>query len=144
MLLDTLGLLRSARLVGLLFALATTAMAPAPGVGRGAYCRTSSRTRSVPIVVGYIVAHYLSYFVEIGQQTLICLSDPMVDGADLLGTADLQVSYWLTQHPTFLAYVKVLAIVGGHVLGVVAAHDRAMRVLPQRHQLTGQLPLLRR
>ena len=36
----------------------------------------------------------------------------------------------------------MLAIVGGHVLGVVAAHDRAMRLLPRRHQLTGQLPLL--
>ena len=30
----------------------------------------------------------------------------------------------------------------GHVLGVIAAHDRAMKVLPERHQLTGQLPLL--
>jgi hypothetical protein len=28
------------------------------------------------------------------------------------------------------------------VTGVVAAHDRAIRVLPRRHQLTGQLPLL--
>ena len=28
------------------------------------------------------------------------------------------------------------------VLGVVAAHDRAIRLLPKRHQLTGQLPLL--
>ena len=30
----------------------------------------------------------------------------------------------------------------GHVLGVIAAHDRAVRLLPKRHQLTGQLPLL--
>ena len=30
----------------------------------------------------------------------------------------------------------------GHVLGVIAAHDRALNVLPERHQLTGQLPLL--
>ena len=30
----------------------------------------------------------------------------------------------------------------GHVLGVVAAHDRAVRLLPRRHQLTGQLSLL--
>ena len=96
----------------------------------------------MPIVVGYIVAHYLSYGVEVGQQTLIRLSDPRVDGSDLLGTADLQVSYWLTQHPTFLATVKVLSIVTGHVIGVVAAHDRALKVLPQHRQLTAQLPLL--
>jgi hypothetical protein len=25
---------------------------------------------------------------------------------------------------------------------VVAAHERAVRILPRRHQLTGQLPLL--
>ena len=30
----------------------------------------------------------------------------------------------------------------GHVLGVVAAHDRAVRVLPKKHQVTGQLPML--
>ena len=28
------------------------------------------------------------------------------------------------------------------VLGVIAAHDRAIKLLPKRHQLTGQLPLL--
>jgi hypothetical protein len=93
-------------------------------------------------VVGYVIAHYVSYLVEVGQQTLIYLSDPMVEGANYLGTADLQVNYWLTLHPTFLAVTKVAAIVGGHVLGVVAAHDRAMKLLPRRDQLTGQLPLL--
>lgn len=96
----------------------------------------------VPIIVGYMVAHYLTYFVETGQQTLIQLSDPMGTGANLLGTADGEVSYWLSLHPTFLAVTKVLAVVTGHVLGVVAAHDRAVRLLPPRHQLTGQLPLL--
>ena len=35
-----------------------------------------------------------------------------------------------------------LADVTGHVLGVIASHDRAIRLLPRRDQLTGQLPLL--
>lgn len=96
----------------------------------------------VPIVAGYIVAHYLSYFVEVGQLTLIQASDPFSDGSNWFGTADLSVSYWLSYHPTLLANVKVLAVVLGHVLGVVAAHDRAIKILPKRHQLTGQLPLL--
>jgi len=96
----------------------------------------------VPIIVGYIAAHYLSYFVEVGQQTLILMSDPMSQGSNLLGTADLAVNYWLSYHPTFLATSKVVAVVLGHVLGVVAAHDRALRILPRRHQVTGQLPLL--
>ena len=96
----------------------------------------------VPIIVGYIVAHYLTYFVEYGQQTLIQLSDPFSRGDDYLGTADLQISYWLSEHPTFLAVTKVVAVALGHVVGVVAAHDRAIKLLPRRHQLTGQLPLL--
>jgi len=96
----------------------------------------------VPIVVGYVIAHYLSYLVEVGQLTLVQLSDPFSNGSNLLGTANLDVNYWLSYHPTLLANVKVLAVVIGHVLGVIAAHDRAIRILPQRHQLTGQLPLL--
>lgn len=117
-----------------------TAMTPSRSV---AGCTANLFAHSlIPIVVGYIVAHYLSYGIEIGQQTLARLSDPMVDGSDLLGTADLQVSYWPTQHPTFLAPVKVTAIVAGHVLGVIAAHDRALEVLPPHRQPMAQLPLL--
>ena len=96
----------------------------------------------VPIIVGYIAAHYLTLFVEYGQTILIQLSDPFSRGDDLLGTADLQVNYWLSEHPSFLAVTKVLVVVLGHVVGVVAAHDRAIRLLPTRHHLTGQLPLL--
>lgn len=96
----------------------------------------------VPIIVGYIVAHYLSYFVEVGQQTLVLLSDPLSRGDDFLGTADFEVNYWLSQNPTFLAVTKVSAVVVGHVLGVIAAHDRAVRLLPRNHQITGQLSLL--
>lgn len=96
----------------------------------------------VPIIVGYIVAHYLTYFVEVGQLTLVNASDPLGNGSNWFGTADLQVNYWLSYHPTLLANTKVAAVVIGHVLGVIAAHDRAIKVLPVRHQLTGQLPLL--
>jgi hypothetical protein len=127
--------------VGVTFAVATMCT----GVDRGLVRRTLPDRFAhsvVPIIVGYMVAHYLSYFVEIGQQTVVQLSDPLSRGWDLLGTADLSVSYWLSEHPTFLAVVKVLAVVAGHVLGVIAAHDRAIKLLPRRHQLTGQLPLL--
>ncbi|MBI2245488.1 MAG: hypothetical protein HYU55_16640, partial [Nocardioides sp.] len=95
-----------------------------------------------PIIVGYIIAHYLRYLVEVGQLTLVQASDPFSDGSNYLGTANLDPVYWLAYHPTFLANVKVLAVVVGHVLGVIAAHDRAIKILPPRHQLTGQLPLL--
>jgi hypothetical protein len=96
----------------------------------------------IPIIVGYIVAHYLSYFVEIGTQTLIQVSDPLSNGSNLFGTGAWSVPYWLSYHPTFLAVTKVLAVVAGHVIGVVAAHERAIKILPRKHQVTGQLPLL--
>jgi hypothetical protein len=127
--------------VGLTFAAATTATGVDPGVGRRSLPDRFAHS-VVPIIVGYVVAHYLSYFVEVGQQTLVQLSDPLGRGWNLLGTADWRISYWISNHPTFLAVVKVLAVVTGHVLGVVSAHDRAITLLPRRHQLTGQLPLL--
>ena len=96
----------------------------------------------IPIVVGYIVAHYLSYFVEIGTQTLVLASDPLSNGSNLFGTGTLTVPYWLSYHPTFLADSKVVAVVAGHVLGVIAAHERAIKILPKKHQVTGQIPLL--
>lgn len=96
----------------------------------------------VPIIVGYIVAHYINFLVEFGQTTLIQVSDPFSNGNNLLGTGDLKVNYWLSYHPTLLANMKVVAVILGHVLGVIAAHDRAVTLLPKRHQLTGQLPLL--
>ncbi len=96
----------------------------------------------VPIIVGYMTAHYLSYFVEQGQTTLIQLSDPMVRGDDYLLTGNWSVDYWLSFHPTLLALLKVAAIVLGHVVGVVVAHDRAIALLPRRHQISGQLAML--
>ncbi len=96
----------------------------------------------VPIVVGYVIAHYLTYFVEYGQTVLIQFSDPLSRGDNLLGTANLQVNYWISLHPTFLATTKVAAVVVGHILAVVSAHDRAVKILPPQWQFKGQLPML--
>ena len=140
-LLDNLALLGFCVGVGLILAAGTMLTGVGPEQSRWALPDLFAHS-VVPIIVGYIVAHYLSYLVEVGQQTLILMSDPMSNGSNLLGTGDWSVNYWLSYHPTFLASTKVLAVVLGHVLGVVAAHDRAIKLLPQRHQVTGQLPLL--
>jgi hypothetical protein len=92
--------------------------------------------------VGYFVAHYLTLFVETGQQTLAQMSDPLGSGADLFGTTGMGVNYYLSLHPGGLAVTKVAAVVTGHLLGAVSAHDRAVRVLPRGRELVGQLPLL--
>lgn len=96
----------------------------------------------VPIVVGYVFAHYLTLLLEYGQQTLVQLSDPMASGADYLGTADNGIVYFLSTRPELLASLKVACIIAGHIAGVVAAHDRAVRILPDRHAIAGQLAML--
>jgi hypothetical protein len=138
---DTLALIVFSAGVALVLTVATMATGVASDTPRRALPDLFAHS-VVPIIVGYVVAHYLTYFVEYGQQTLIQLSDPFSRGDDYLGTGDLQVNYWLSAHPTFLAVSKVAAVTLGHVVGVVAAHDRAIKLLPRRHQLTGQLPLL--
>lgn len=142
--LNTFVMLGFCGVVAVTFAFATmsTGVVESPGSPRRRDLPDLFAHSVVPIVVGYFVAHYLSYFVETGQQTLAQLSDPMANGSNLLGTANWEVGYWLSAHPTFLAVTKVLAVVTGHVLGVIAAHDRAIKLLPKRHQLVGQLPLL--
>jgi len=138
---DTLALIAFSAGVAFVLAVATMATGVRSDIPRRSLPNLFAHS-VIPIIVGYIVAHYLTYFVEYGQQTLIQLSDPFSRGDDFLGTADLQVNYWLSAHPTFLAVSKVAAVTLGHVVGVVAAHDRAIKLLPPRHQLTGQLPLL--
>ena len=96
----------------------------------------------VPIIVGYVVAHYLTLFIIVGQQTIVRLSDPLSRGWNVFGTADLGVSNDLLAHPTAIATTQVIAVVVGHVLGVISAHDRAVRLLPAGAALRGQLPLL--
>ena len=96
----------------------------------------------IPIVVGYIFAHYLSYLVERGQQAVFALADPFGRGWNLLGLAHLHVAYVLSMHPTVLAVIKVSCVVTGHIVAVIAAHDKALRLLPTGHQLTGQLTMM--
>jgi hypothetical protein len=138
---DDLGLLGFVAAVGLVFWLACAATRVAPGVPRRRLPDELAFS-VIPIVVGYIVAHYLSYFVEIGTQTLIQASDPLSNGSNIFGTGGLVVPYWLSYHPSFLADAKVVAVVVGHVVAVVSAHERAIKLLPRERQVTGQLPLL--
>lgn len=124
-----------------LFALACMLMGTPP-VGRRRELPDAFAPTIVPIIFGYVVAHYLNYFLEVGTRTLAYASDPFSSGADYLGTADLPPFVWLAYHPTLLANVKVGAVVVGHVVAAVAAHDAALRLLPRRHGVAGELPLL--
>lgn len=141
LLLNNLALLGFCVTVGLVFTAGTMATGVGPTIARSSLPARFAHSL-VPIVVGYVIAHYATYLIMVGQSTLIQMSDPLSDGSNLFGTAGWSVNYWIIDHPTLVANLKVLAVVSGHVLGVVAAHDRAIELLPKRHQLTGQLPLL--
>lgn len=140
--LDTGVLLAACALVGVSFFIAVAAAGPGNDGAPRRHMPRQLAASIVPVIVGYMVAHYLTLFVEVGQQTLAQVSDPLSNGSDLFGTGDLSVSYFLSTNPTLLAVIKVLAIVIGHVLGVIVAHDRSLQLLPPRRHLVGQLPLL--
>lgn len=67
----------------------------------------------IPIVVGYIFAHYLSYLVERGQETIVRLADPLGKQWHLLGLDDGDVAYVLSLHPSVLWTIKVSCVVIG-------------------------------
>ncbi len=139
--LRTVGLIVFICVVALTFSLAARATG---GVSRGRRRELPGEMAYslIPIVVGYIFAHYLSYLVERGQQAVFALADPFGHGWNPLGLAHLHVAYVLSMHPPVLAAIKVTCVVTGHIVAVIAAHDKALRLLPDGHQLTGQLTMM--
>ena len=95
----------------------------------------------VPILIGYTVAHYFSLLVFQGQMGYILASDPLDRGWDLFGTADWRMNLVVVSTAA-IALIQVGAIVCGHVLGVVAAHDRAVALFRGRDTLRAQYLLL--
>ena len=98
----------------------------------------------IPIAAGYAIAHYFSLLLLDGQLTYILASDPFGRGWNLFGTAQNAVDYTAVG-PRTISLVQVAAIVGGHLLGVVLAHDRAVRIAGPGHRAQArvtQYPLL--
>lgn len=83
----------------------------------------------VPIAYGYLLAHYVSLVIYQGQALGFLVSDPMGTGANLFGTANLQIDHRVLSAAT-IWYVQVAALVIGHVGGLPLAHDRALEVFP--------------
>ncbi|MEU6997483.1 hypothetical protein [Nonomuraea sp. NPDC046570] len=124
--LGTAGLLAAIVAVAVLYA-ACIGAAGLIGGARGMSPRFAHSL--VPIAVGYLVAHYFSLLVIEGQRAFL-----LVFGLD--GEVDLEIV-----GPGVIATVQVLAVIGGHVVGVVAAHDRSVRLLPPARAVAGQIPL---
>jgi len=84
----------------------------------------------IPIAAGYLIAHYFTVLVEETERAVVLTfgGNHMAAGSPFA--------------PELVAAVQVLAIVTGHVLGVIAAHDRAVRLFEPRTAISGQIPLM--
>jgi hypothetical protein len=98
----------------------------------------------LPISVGYLIAHYLTYLLIDGQRIVIALSDPLQMGWDLIGTAFfVPIGEWLA--PGLVWTVQLAAVVGGHMLGAWGGHVVAALEAPDgleaRPLTVRQIPL---
>jgi hypothetical protein len=131
---DTLALVVVALAFGAAFALILLATHALGDPGRR---RPLSRTAGVyaatllPIAAGYLIAHYLTLVIQGAVWLPSLLIDPLMSLAPALD--------WI---PTSLVwYLSVVAIVGGHVAGIVLAHRLALRDAPSRALVAG-LPMV--
>jgi hypothetical protein len=136
----TAGLAAAVAAVSLAYALA---MAVAGAVARQRWHTLAVRFAHslVPIAFAYVVAHYFSLVTIEGQLAIALASDPFGLGWDLFGTGRNLVDVGIVS-ANQIWYVQVAAIVGGHVGGVVLAHDRAIARFPPRVALRTQYALL--
>lgn len=84
----------------------------------------------IPIAVGYLIAHYLAYLIGESQRAAVLMVGSYAAVNEDMLPAGL------------LAAIQVGAIVTGHVLGVIAAHDRAVRLFEPRVAIAGQVPMM--
>lgn len=95
----------------------------------------------IPVIVAVAIAHTFVYLIEQGQQTIVFLADPLDRGWTLLGRNHADVNRWLSQHPDVVAPIQLACVVLGHVVAVVAAHDRVLRLVPKHRRSTAGLGL---
>ncbi len=83
----------------------------------------------LPIALGYLIAHYLTFLLIDGQRILIAISDPFNKGWNLFGTAfHTPTGDWLP--PGLVWTVQLAAVVGGHMLGAWGGHVVAVADAP--------------
>jgi hypothetical protein len=112
--------------VGAVYLLGVRGMAGVKGAPPLKKLRRGFAHTLIPIAFAYLVAHYFSLFVYQEQaQFTYLLSDPLGTATtDLFGTASGGVNFKVIS-ANAIWYVQVGALVIGHVIGLVLAHDRA-------------------
>jgi hypothetical protein len=96
----------------------------------------------VPIALAYVVAHYLTLLLVQGQLAIPLASDPFGFGWDLFGSIDYRVNVQPLSADA-VWYAQTAALIAGHVLGLVLAHDKALALFGStKVALRTQYPLL--
>jgi hypothetical protein len=134
---ETCGLISMIMIVLLSFSLAAAWMARYGTAPWAAYPRLMAGS-VVPIVVGYAVAHYATLLIVEGQRTAINFSDPLGRGWNVFGSAEMGVNARIFDHPGAIAMIQLLAILTGHVLGIVVAHELAVGLITPDQQRPGR------
>ena len=134
---DTIFMLLTFAAVGLVYLLGVRGMRTVPGAPSFKQLRAGFAHTLIPIALAYLVAHYFSFFVFQEQaQFGYLLSDPLGTGhTDLFGTVSNEVDYKLLS-ANAIWYVQVAALVVGHVIGLMLAHDRALVYWPDYRKAT--------
>ena len=134
---DTIFMLLTFAGVALVFLLGVRGMRTVPGAPSFKKLRRGFSHTLIPIALAYLVAHYFSFFVfqEQAQFTYL-LSDPLGTAhTNLFGTVNYTVDYRVLSANT-IWYVQVAALVIGHVIGLMLAHDRALVYWPDYKKAT--------
>ena len=93
----------------------------------------------VPVCVGYVVAHYASALIIEVQRFFDVL---FVSGEPLTAHhGGAETAAYALPAAVFLSLLQVVAVVTGHVFGVIAAHDSAVGALPSGRKVLPQVPL---
>ena len=137
---NTFGLIWMTGLVAIAYAIAATAAAWITDTDR--YDAPARYVHSlIPIAFAYEFAHYFSFLLFEGQDIFRLLSDPFGRDWNLFGTVDYVINFTLLS-PDTISWAKIGAVIIGHIIAVMLAHDRAVEDNDQGLAVRSQIPML--
>ena len=106
---------------------------------------TSLAPAVLPIALGYHISHFLVSFLIEGQYLLTAIGDPLANGANILGLADIRVTTGFLNSIDSVRTIWLFqagVVVAGHVLSVLVSHHAALQLFGNaRRAALSQIPL---
>ena len=93
----------------------------------------------LPVAVGYLIAHYLTYLLIDGQRIIAAINDPLLRGDNLLLGDSAFYAPTLFLPAAIVWSIQLAAVVGGHIVGAWAGHAARPKMGPQRGACRGSL-----